>query len=38
LWYHVMHSTEAEQFHFSSDAVKWIISSEHRSVDRNAQR
>ena len=38
LWYHVMHETEAEQFHFSPDAVKSIICSERRSVDRDAQR
>ncbi|MDP7276111.1 MAG: multiheme c-type cytochrome [Planctomycetaceae bacterium] len=38
LWYHVMHETEAEQFHFSPDAVKSIICSEHLTVDRDAQR
>ncbi len=38
LWYHVMHETEAEKFHFSPDAVKSIICSEHLTVDRDAQR
>jgi hypothetical protein len=38
LWYHVMHETEAEEFHFSPEAVKSIICSERRSVARNAQR
>jgi len=38
LWYHVMHATEAERFHFSVDAVKSLICSERRPVDRNAQR
>ena len=38
LWYHVMHETEAEEFHFSPEAVKSLICSERRSVARNAQR